>query len=175
MQEKFSTWKCFLWWGIFFSIRTASLPSVDLWLIFFYSIFAQGSFPLKTETPCWQLTTLYWFAGNWGTEEQACSVGASKELILGCCKTNIRKFSWGWQFSRQEDFWMLEKWRNTLNHSHKPGWDGGFWSGMGIPSQAQSCSCASVPTNLFVSQPLIGTIPVRMGDLPKNLFHNALL
>lgn len=142
---------------------------------FSFTVSAQGSFPPKTETPSWQLTTLYWFGGSQGMKEQACSVGASEELILGCCKTNIRKFSWVWQFSRQEDFCMLEEWRNMLNHSHKPGWGRGFWSGVGIPSQDESCPCVALPTNLFVSQPWIGTIPLRMDDLPKNLSHNALL
>ena len=119
----------FLWWGISFSIRTASLPSLALQQIFFYSIPAQGSFPLKTETPSWLLTTLYCFDGSLGTEEQACFISASEELTLGCCKKDkyqkilmsVTVLKAG-RVPGGPPLCMLEEWRNTLHHRHKSGW-----------------------------------------------------
>lgn len=177
MQEKISTGNCFLWWGISFSITSASLPSFAFQRIFFYSIFVRGSFPLKTETPrltahnsllvWWQLgdwKTSLFCRGLWGADFRMLQ-DKHQKILMSVTVLKAGRIPGG------SPLCELEEWRNTLNQSH-----GGFWwSEVGIPSQAESCSWMAVPTDLFISQLLIETIPIRMDDLPKNLSHNLLL
>lgn len=64
-----------------------------------------------------------------GTEEQACFVGASEELTLGCCKKDkyqkilmsVTVLKAG-RVPGGPPLCMLEEWRNTLHHRHKAGW-----------------------------------------------------
>lgn len=77
----------------------------------------------------WLLTTLYWFDGSLGTEEQACFVGASEELTLGCCKKDkyqkilmsVTVLKAG-RVPGGPPLCVLEEWRNALHHRHKSGW-----------------------------------------------------